>query len=116
MEVSMMTVMFGFLAIMATLVLITCGIALVPAFMVIGMVMLAFGLVAGILGLIVRIVGALLLLALAVPLGLAMFGVVFAVGIALLHAALPLLLVVGIVWLIVHHNKRQQIPSVSRVA
>lgn len=111
----MTTGLLGFFAVMAALVLVTCGIALLPALLFVGAFMLVFtlvfGLIAGILGFIVRIIGALVLLALAVPLALATVGVMFAVGIALLHAALPLLLLIGLVWLIAHH--RRSAPRIS---
>jgi uncharacterized membrane protein YphA (DoxX/SURF4 family) len=51
---------------------------------------------------------------LAIPLGLAMIGIMFAVGVAVLHAALPLLLLAGLVWLIVHHSRKPLPPPAPR--
>ena len=95
----------------AMLTLLACGLALLPALLVVAAFVLAFSLIAGVIGLVVRIVGALLLLMLAVPLGLAMIGITFAVGIAVLHAAMPLLILAGIVWLIVHHGRKPLPPA-----
>ncbi len=67
--------------------------------------MLAFSLIAGVIGFVLRLVGWLLLLVLALPLTLAAFGLALAVSVAILHVALPLLLVIGIVWLIAHHHR-----------
>ena len=97
--------LFSVFTVLATLVMIACGIALVPALLVIGLFVLAFSLIAGVIGFVLRLVGWLLLLVLALPLTLAAFGLALAVGVAILHAALPLLLVIGIVWLIAHHHR-----------
>jgi len=44
----------------------------------------------------------------AVPLKLAVGGLALAFGIAMLHLALPLIVVVGVVWLIAHHHRSPQ--------
>jgi hypothetical protein len=98
---------FGFFSVftvMATLVLLVLGVALLPALLVIGAIVLAFSLIAGAIGLVFRLVGWLLLILLAVPLMLIAGGLALAIGVGILHAALPLLIVVGIVWLIAHHH------------
>ena len=97
--------LFSVFAVLATLVMIACGIALLPALLVVGFFVLAFSLIAGVIGFVLRLVGWLLLLVLALPLTLAAFGLALAIGVAILHAALPLLLVIGIVWLIAHHHR-----------
>jgi len=100
--------MMGFLSVFTvamTLLLVICGVALLPALLVIGAVVLVFSLVAGVIGLVFRLIGGLILVLLAVPLVLAAGGLALAVSIAMLHAALPLLLVVGIIWLIAHHRR-----------
>ena len=74
---------------------------------------LVFSLVAGALGLVFRLVGGLLLIVLAVPLMLGGLAVALAVGVAILHAALPLLVVIGIVWLIAHHHRGAATPTTS---
>ena len=61
-----------------------------------------------------RLIGWLLLVVLALPLMLVTFGLALAFGIAILHAALPVLLVVGIVWLIAHHHRGAQVAPPAR--
>jgi hypothetical protein len=100
--------MMGFLSVFTvaiTLLLIICGVALLPALLVIGAVVLVFSLVAGVIGFVFRLVGGLILLVVAVPLMLAACGLALAIGIGILHAALPLLLVIGVIWLIAHHHR-----------
>jgi hypothetical protein len=106
--VAMTTGFFSVFAVLAALVLVTCGIALLPALLVVGAIVLAFSLLAGIVGFVLRLVGWLLLLVLAVPLMLAGFGIAIALSVALLHVALPLLVVIGIVWLIAHNHRSSQ--------
>jgi hypothetical protein len=96
---------FSIFAVWMTLLLILCGVAALPALLVIGAVALAFSLLAGVIGIALRVIGALLLCVLALPLAVGMFGVAIAVAVALLHAALPLLVVIGIVWLIAHQRR-----------
>ena len=103
----MATGLMSFFAVMTALVLLVCGVALAPALIVVGAVGLVLWLIVGAFGLVLRIVGGLLLLLFAAPLLFAGFALTFALGIALLHAALPILLVVGIVWLITRHNKNR---------
>lgn len=103
---------FSVLAVLMTLLLIVCGVAALPALLVVGALVFAFSLVAGVVGIVLRIVGALLLCVIALPLAVGMFGVALAVAAALLHAALPLLVVVGIVWLVVH--QRRPVATASR--
>lgn len=100
---------FSVFAVLATLGLITFGIALLPALLLVSVFVLAFSLIAGVVGFVLRLVGWLLLLVLALPLTRAAFGIALAVGVAILHAALPLLIVIGIVWLIVHHHRGTQV-------
>jgi hypothetical protein len=59
------------------------------------------------------VIGALFFCVLALPLAIGMFGVAIAVAVALLHAALPLLVVIGIVWLVAH-NRRPPVPAAPR--
>ena len=101
--------LFSVFAVMATLLMIACGIALLPALLLISLFVVAFSLIAGVVGFVLRLIGWILLLVLALPLTLAAFGLALAVGVAILHAALPLLLVIGIVWLIVHHHRGAQV-------
>ena len=103
---------FSVFAVLMTLLLLVCGIAALPALLVVGAVVLAFSLLAGVIGFAVRVIGALFLCLLALPLAIGAFGVAIAVTVALLHAALPLLVVVGIVWLIAHH--RRPVPIAPR--
>jgi hypothetical protein len=65
---------------------------------------LAFSLFAGILGLMFRVLGWLLLALVGVPLMLVAGGLALGAFVAILHAALPLLLVIGVIWLIAHHR------------
>jgi hypothetical protein len=104
---------FSLFAVLMTLLLIVCGVAALPALLVIGALVLAFSLLAGVIGIALRVIGALLLCVIALPLAIGMFGVAIAVTVALLHAALPLLVVVGIVWLVVH--QRRTVPVAPRV-
>ena len=101
--------LFSVFAVMATLLMIACGIALLPALLLISLFVVAFSLIAGVVGFVLRLIGWILLLVLALPLTLAAFGLALAVGVAILHAALPLLLVIGIVWLIAHHHRGAQV-------
>lgn len=100
---------FSVFAVFAALIVLAFGAALLPALLVVGAVVLVLSLFATVLGVVFRIIGCLLLVVLALPLMLATFGLALAFGIAILHAALPLLLVVGIVWLIVHHHRGTQV-------
>jgi hypothetical protein len=88
-----------------TLLLIVCGVAALPALLLVGALVLAFSLIAGVVGIALRVIGALLFCFLALPLAIGMFGIAIAVTVALLHAALPLLVVIGIVWLIAHNRR-----------
>lgn len=96
---------FGLFSVFTALVLIVCGVALFPVLLIVGAFVLVFSLVAGVLGLVLRVVGGILLLVLAVPLMLGGIAVAFAFAVAILHAAVPLLLVIGLIWLIVRHNR-----------
>jgi len=96
---------FSLFAVLTTLLLIVCGVAALPALLVIGALVLAFSLLAGVIGIALRVIGVLFLCVLALPLAIGMFGVALAVTVALLHAALPLLVVIGILWLVTHHRR-----------
>ena len=85
--------------------LAACGLALLPALLVVGALVLAFSLVAGVIGLILRIFGVLLLAVLALPLALGAFGLVLAIFVAMLHAMLPLIVIGVVVWLVVRHRR-----------
>jgi hypothetical protein len=105
---------FSVFAVIAALIVLAFGAALLPALIVVGAIVLVLSLFAAVLGVVFRIIGWLLLVALALPLTLATFGLALAFGIAILHAALPLLIVVGIVWLIVHHHRAAQVAPPAR--
>ena len=105
---------FPVLAAVAALVLLAFGAVLLPALLVIGAIVLALSLFAAVAGIVFRVIGWLLLVVLALPLMLATFGLALALGIAILHAALPLLLVVGIVWLIAHHHRGSHVAPPAR--
>ena len=107
-----MTGFFSVFAVLGVLLMLACGIAILPALFVVGAAVLAFAIAIGVIGLVLRLIGWLFVLLLAVPLALGAFALVFALGIGLLHAALPLLVVVGIVWLIAHHH-RSTLPRAS---
>jgi len=99
---------FGFFpvfGVLAMLALVAGGIALLPALLAIGAVVLAFSLAFHVIGFVFRLFGVLLLAVVAIPLMLAVGGIALALGIAMLHLALPLIVVVGVVWLIAHHHK-----------
>jgi len=96
---------FGVLAVVA---MIAGGIALLPALLVIGAVVFAFSLAFHVIGFVFRLFGLLLLALVAIPLALAVGGIALAFGIAMLHLALPLIVVVGVIWLIAHHHRSQQ--------
>jgi hypothetical protein len=107
---------FGFFSVFgvaAMLLALVCGLALLPALLVVGAIVLAFSVLAGILGFAFRLLGWLLLALLAVPLMLLAGGLAIAMGVAIVHAALPLLLIIGIVWLIAHHRRTQ--PAAPRL-
>lgn len=102
---------FGFFSVfgvLAMLALIAGGVALLPALLVIGAVVLAFSLALHVIGFLFRLFGFLLLAVFAIPLMLAVGGIALAFGIAMLHLALPLIVVVGVIWLIAHHHRSQQ--------
>ena len=105
---------FSVFAVIAALIVLAFGAALLPALIVVGAVVLVLSVFAAVLGVVFRIIGWLLLVALALPLMLATFGLALAFGIAILHAALPLLIVVGIVWLIAHHHRGAQVAPPAR--
>jgi hypothetical protein len=96
-------------------VVIACGIALLPALVVLGVIGLAVWLIVGTLGIVFRLIGWVLLVVLAAPLLIAGFAVAFALGIAVLHLALPVLLVIGVIWLIARHHRplAPTLPSAS---
>lgn len=96
---------FSVFGAMLALLLLVCGVAVLPALLVIGAVVLAMKIAFGVIGIVFRLVGVLFMLVFALPL-LLLFGGVVALGGLILHAALPLLLIAGIVWLIVHHRHR----------
>jgi hypothetical protein len=102
---------FGFFSVfglVAMLALVAGGVALLPALLAIGAVVLAFSLAFHVIGFVFRLFGVLLLAVVAIPLMLAVGGIALALGIAMLHLALPLIVVVGVIWLIAHHHKSQQ--------
>ena len=102
---------FGFFSVfglVAMLALVAGGVALLPALLAIGAVVLALSLAFHVIGFVVRLLGFLLVAVIAIPLALAVGGVALAFGIAMLHLALPLIVVVGVIWLIAHHHKSQQ--------
>lgn len=96
---------FSVFAVLMTLLLIVCGVAVLPALLVIGAIVLVFSLLAGVVGIALRVIGALFLCVLALPLAIGAFGVALAVTVALLHAALPLLVLGGVIWIIAHHRE-----------
>ena len=106
---------FSLFGVFAALLMIVCGIAVLPALLVVGTIVLAFTIAFSVIGVLFRLLGVVLMAVFALPL-LLMFGVALALGVAILHAALPLLLIVGIVWLIFHHRRPapQALPSPSR--
>lgn len=106
---------FSVFGVFAALLLLVCGVAVLPALLAVGAVVLAFTIAFAVLGVLLRLLGVVLMAVFALPLIL-MFGVAFALGVAILHAALPLLLIVGVVWLILHHRRHtpQALPSPSR--
>jgi hypothetical protein len=106
----MTTGLFSVFTVLATLLLLACGIALLPALFVIGAIVLALSLAAAVLGLVFRLLGFLLVIAVAAPLFIAC-ALALVVAVAILHAALPVLLVVGIVWLIVRHQRAQPVVT-----
>jgi hypothetical protein len=106
--------LFSVFGVIAALIVLAFGAALLPALLVIGAVVLALSLFAAVVGVVFRVIGWLLLIVLALPLMLVTFGLALAFGIAILHAALPLLLVVGIVWLIVHHHHGAHVAPPAR--
>lgn len=110
----MTTGLFSVFTVLATLLLLACGIALLPALLVIGAIVLAFSLAGAVIGLLFRLLGFLLVIALAAPLFI-VCGLALVAGIAILHAALPILLVVGVVWLIARH-RRAQPPAAMRAS
>lgn len=86
--------------------------ALLPLAFALGAVVLALGVVGSIFGLVLRlfaglVVGAGILLAATLGFGALFVGsaVVFALGAAMVHLLLPLLVIVGIVWLIRRHSR-----------
>ncbi|HET7923465.1 MAG TPA: hypothetical protein VFL30_01130 [Rhodanobacteraceae bacterium] len=102
---------FGFFSVfglVAMLALVAGGVALLPALFAIGAVVLALSLAFHVIGFVFRLLGFLLVAVFAIPLALAVGGIALAFGIALLHLALPLIVVVGVIWLIAHHHKSQQ--------
>ena len=106
--------LFSVFGVIAALIVLAFGAALLPALLVIGAVVLVLSLFAAVVGVVFRVIGWLLLVVLALPLMLVTFGLALAFGIAILHAALPLLLVVGIVWLIAHHHRGAQVAPPAR--
>ncbi len=106
-----MTAVFSVFTVFATLLLLVCGLALLPALLVVGAVVLAFTIAASVLGLVFRLFGWLLLALLAFPLMLLAGGLALAFGVAIVQAALPLLLIVGVVWLIARHHRDSQAPA-----
>ncbi|HEX5122907.1 MAG TPA: hypothetical protein VFV97_06640 [Rhodanobacteraceae bacterium] len=102
---------FGFFSVFgvfAMLALVVGGVALLPAMIAIGAVVLAFSLAFHVIGFVFRLFGFVLLAVVAIPLMLAVGGFALALGIAMLHLALPLIVVVGVIWLIAHHHRSQQ--------
>jgi hypothetical protein len=107
---------FGFFpvfGVLALLALVAGGAALLPALLAIGAVVLAFSLAFHIIGFVFRLFGFLLLALVAIPLMLAVGGLALALGIAMLHLALPILVVVGVIWLIAHHHRQQALPRAN---
>jgi hypothetical protein len=104
---------FGFFSVIAVIVLLAGGIAVLPALFVVGAVVLALSIAFHLIGFVFRLFGWLLLAIFAIPAMLLAGGVALAFGVAILHAALPLLLVIGVVWLIAHHHHRQP-PALPR--
>ena len=102
---------FGFFSVfgvIAMLALVAGGVALLPALLVIGAVVLAFSLAFHVIGFVFRLLGFLILAVVAIPLMLAVGGLALALGVAMLHLALPLIVVVGVIWLIAHHHRSLQ--------
>jgi hypothetical protein len=86
--------------------------ALLPIAFALGAVVLALGVVGSIFGLVLRlfaglVVGAGIVLAAALGFGALFVGgaVVFALGAAMMHLLLPVLVIVGVVWLIRRHSR-----------
>ena len=108
---------FGFFSVfglVAMLAVFAGGVALLPALLVIGAVALAFSLAFHVIGFLFRLLGVLLLVLFAIPLALAVGGIALAFALAMLHLALPLLVVVGVVWLIAHHHaSRHGVPRAN---
>jgi hypothetical protein len=99
---------FSVFGLFAMLMLVAGGVALVPALLVIGAIVLALSLAFHVIGFAFRLLGLLLVAVLAIPLALAFGAVALAFGLAMLHLALPLLVVAGVIWLIVRHGRSQQ--------
>ena len=81
----------------------------------IGAVVLAFSLLAGVIGIRVPPGRRPAARVVALPLMLAVGGLALALSVAILHLALPLLLVVGIVWLIAHHAQEPAAAAADRI-
>jgi hypothetical protein len=86
--------------------------ALLPIAFALGAVVLALGVVGSIFGLVLRlfaglVVGAGIVLAATLGFGALFVGgaVVFALGAAMMHLLLPVLVIVGVVWLIRRHSR-----------
>jgi len=86
--------------------------ALLPVAFAFGAAVLALGIVGSIFGLVLRlfaalVAGAAILLAATLGFGALFVGgaVVFALGAAMMHLLLPLLVIFGIVWLIRRHSR-----------
>jgi hypothetical protein len=107
-RVAMTFGLFSVFGLVAMLALVAGGVALLPALLAIGAVVLAFSLAFHVIGFVFRLFGVLLLSLVAIPLLLAVGGLALALGIAMLHLALPLIVVIGVIWLIAHHHKSQQ--------
>jgi hypothetical protein len=102
---------FGFFSVfgvLAAVAVIAGGVALLPALLAIGAVVLAFSLAFHVIGFLFRLFGFLLLAVFAIPLALAVGGLALAFGLAMLHLALPLIVVAGVIWLIAHHHRNPQ--------
>ena len=97
--------LFSAFGVMLALLLLVCGAAVLPALLAVVAVVLALKIAFVVVGVVFRLVGVLFMLVFALPL-LLMFGGAIALGAVILHAALPLLLLAGIVWLIMHHRHR----------
>jgi hypothetical protein len=87
-------------------------VALLPVALALGVVVLVIGVAGSIFGLVLRLFAGLVvcagvLLAATLGFGALFVGgvVIFALGAALVHLLLPLLVVVGIVWLIRRHSR-----------